>query len=127
MAHPAATAASASFAFTSTITTCVSGSGGSRTTIEPFVVIAHPAGTTKVAPAGVALGVSFSTRPEAEDWPAAGSARSIDKGRARRAARSMQTSFWDSLFRTLQRRGATRSSTPPPRALPLVADAFLPS
>ena len=60
-AQPAATAESASFAFTSAITTCESGSGGSRTTATPFVVIVHPAGTVNVTPAGVARGVSFST------------------------------------------------------------------
>src|SRR4029079_7493391 len=58
-AQPAATAESASFAVTSTMTTCESGSGGSRTTIEPWVDIAQPAGTVKVAPAGVAFGVSL--------------------------------------------------------------------
>ncbi len=51
-AQPAATAASASFASTSTIATCMSGSGGSRTTIGPFVVIVQPAGALKLRAAG---------------------------------------------------------------------------
>src|SRR5262245_37562096 len=62
--HAAATAASASVAFTSTMTTCESGSGGSRMTIAAFVVNVHPAGTLKVTPAGVARDESSLTVSE---------------------------------------------------------------
>jgi len=68
---------------------CESLSGGSRTTIAPFVVIDHPAGTVNVTPAAVARGEScstFSSAPRADPGEAAGVAAAGDSGEGAGAA-----------------------------------------